>query len=260
MRTALLLLLCACGENLTPQPEPVTSLPPCLPDRDGAITSAELPVPLGTTATYYTSQNLTIDNAGRDGVWRYAEERAADAIEALGPVALGAQWYAAEFPFGEFVVDGGGGLDGIYHQDALALWLDGTASRAETPKTLIRYDDPIPVLRFPIVDGDAFTAVGTITQGTVMGLPFNGTDAVAVDVTGEGRLDLPYVRFSPVLRVRTHVVRTPSSGTPVVGRRTASYLFECFGEIVHAESKVDETDPDFTMAVYLRRFALGVNP
>src|SRR5262249_12854320 len=111
-----------------------------------------------------------------------------------------------------------------------------------------------------IADGDAYTTTAQIPDGIVSGLPFIGSDQVDVDVTGSGRLDVPYVRFSPVLRVRTHVVRKPSTGTPVVGKRTTIYLFECFGEVTHAESKQDETNPDFTTAAYLRRFALGVTP
>ncbi|HEY6033038.1 MAG TPA: hypothetical protein VIV58_02230, partial [Kofleriaceae bacterium] len=82
-------------------------------------------------------------------------------------------------------------------------------------------------------------------------------DQVDVDVTAGARLDVPYVEFSPVLRVRTHVTRTPSTGTPVVGKRTTLFMFECFGEVARAESKQDETAEDFTTAAYLRRFALG---
>lgn len=248
MRAALLLLV-GCGENLTPQPEPPPMVPACVPNRDGAITADELPVALGVTASYYVSKNVTI------ATWDLDEERAADDVIALGPTALGTQWYAAQFPSGQFVVDGG-----IYHQTEQALFLDGLASETESPRTLVRYDSPIPVLRFPVVDGDAFTVTGTITQGTINGLPFNGTDELTVDVAGEGELALPYVRFSPTLRVRTHVVRKPSSGTPVVGRRTVLYLFECFGEVARAESVTDEQNPDFTNAATLRRFALGVKP
>jgi hypothetical protein len=68
---------------------------------------------------------------------------------------------------------------------------------------------------------------------------------------------VPYVEFSPIMRVRTHVTRTPSTGTPVVGKRTTIFLFECFGEVARAESKQDEPAADFTSAAYLRRFALG---
>lgn len=260
--TGLAVALAACGENQTPQPEPMPQLPECLPNRDGAITAAELPIAFGVTASYYTSTNVTIDNAGTANVWHYGDERASDEVVALGPVTLGAQWYAAEFPSGQFVVDGGSGLDGVYHQNDQALWLDGIASRADnaSTRTLVRYADPIPVLRFPVVDGDAFAVTGTITQGTVQGLPFNGQDEVSVDVSGEGTIELPYVHFSPTLRVRTRVLRRPSSGTPLVERRTVIYLFECFGEVARAESAVDERNADFTTAAYLRRFALGVKP
>lgn len=264
--SSLLALVTACGVNQTPQPEPMPVLPSCVPDRDGEITAAELPVVYGTTAAYYASPagaTRTVDLAGTGGVWDLSAERPDDEIIELGPVPLKDQWYAASFPAGQFAVDGGGGLDGIYHQDAQALWLDGTASRQEMPaggKTLIRYAAPIAVLRFPIADGDAYAATAQLTDAVIAGLPFIGTDRVEVEVTGTGRLDVPYVQFSPALRVRTNAIRTPSTGTPVVNRRTTLFLFECFGEVARAESRIDEPAPDFTTTAYLRRFALGVTP
>jgi hypothetical protein len=262
MRAAALILLAACGVNQTPQPLPSPELPACVPDRDGTITAAELPIAVGVTAPYYSGTSRTVDLVGASGVWNLSDERPDDTVVEVGPVALGTQWYAASFPEGQFVVDAGSGLDGVFHQDDQALWLDGTASQEPMPaagKTLVRYADPIAVLRFPVVDGDSYATTGTIADGTIAGLPFIGTDQLEVDVTGSGRLDLPYVRFSPVLRVRTHVVRAPSTGTPVVGRRTTIFLFECFGEVARAESKQDEANPDFTNAAYLRRFALGAS-
>jgi len=75
-------------------------------------------------------------------------------------------------------------------------------------------------------------------------------------VRAAGRLDVPYVRFSPVLEVQTQVTR--SAGATAISRRTTIYLFECFGEVARAESKPDEPNADFTAAATLRRFALGV--
>jgi hypothetical protein len=265
MRAAPLLLLAACGVNETPQPGTGPTLPSCVPDRDGQITAAELPVVLGATIAYYaspTGMTRAINTSGAT-IWDLSEERADDTVIALGPSPVKAQWYATSFPAGQFVVDAGAGLDGIYHQDDQALWLDGTASHEAAPaagKTLIRYPLPIAVLRFPVADGDAYTTTAQIPDGVVAGLPFIGTDQVDVDVTGGGRLDVPYVQFSPALRVRTSVTRKPSTGTPVVTRRTTLFLFECFGEVARAESRVDEPAPDFTTAAYLRRFALGVTP
>jgi hypothetical protein len=230
------------------------------------ITADELPIALGATVDFYASPSgatRPVDLAGMNGVWELSDERADDVIVALGPVALGAQWYASQFPASQFVVDAGGGLDGIYHQDGQALWLDGTASQDPMPaagKTLIRYTDPAAVLRFPVADGQSYATTAAIPSATIDGLPFIGTDQIDVDVTGSGRLDVPYVEFSPVLRVRTHVVRAPSTGTAMIGKRTTIFLFECFGEVAHAESKTNEPDADFTTAAYLRRFALGETP
>jgi hypothetical protein len=267
MRAALLTLgLAACGTNLTPQPEPPPELPSCVPDRDGQITAAELPIAYGATVAYYASPagaTRTINTAAANRHWDLSEEKADDVIVELGPTRLGPQWYASSFPAGQFVVDGGGGLEGIYHQNDQALWLDGTASHDMNPpagKTLVRYADPIPVLRFPVTDGDMYATLAQIPDGIVAGLPFIGTDQVSVDVTGDGALDVPYVRFSPALRVRTTVVRKPSTGTPVVTKRNTIFLFECFGEVARAESRVDEPAADFTTAAYLRRFALGETP
>jgi hypothetical protein len=252
----------ACFSNLTPQPEPLPALPACVPDGRGEITADEMPVALGATLTYYTGADRAIVQQAQAGVWDFAEERGDDNVVALGPAALSTQWYAASFPAGQFVVDAGGGLDGIYHQDTQALWLDGTASHDEMPpagKTLVVYPQPVAVLRFPVRVGDAFTSTAALVNVTINGLPFNGSDELAIEVVDSGQLDVPYVEFSPVLRVRTHAVRRPSSGG-MASRRQTLFLFDCFGEVARAESKPDETNPDFTQAAYLRRFALGRTP
>ncbi len=260
-RALFLVTLAACGVNQTPQPEPPPELPSCVPNRDGQLTADELPIAYGATLAYYASPAGGSRTIATDGTtWDLAEERPDDVAVALGPVQLGAQWYAAAFPAGQFATDAGGGLDGIYHQDDRALWLDGLASQTDgAGKTLVRYAQPVALLRFPLADGAAYTATADIPDGVIAGLPFIGTDTLEVDATA-GVLDVPYVRFSPALRVRLHVTRTPSTGTPVVGKRTTLFLFECFGEVARAESRPDEASPDFTTAAYLRRFALGVEP
>ncbi len=262
---AVLLLATACGVNQTPQPEPALELPPCVPDRDGMITADELPLAFGATVTYYASPpgvTRAVTLGATNGVWDLSKEFADDLVIELGPTAIKDQWYADRFPAGQLTVDGGSGLDGIYHQDDQALWLDGIASRDPAPlnRTLIRYTQPIAVLRFPLADGDAFTSIAQIPDGLVSGLPFIGTDELAIEVVGDGRVDVPYVRFSPAMQVRTLATRRPSTGTPVVSRRNVSFLFECFGEVARAESRQDESSPEFTTAAYLRRFALGVTP
>lgn len=261
MRRSLVIVavVAACTTNQTPQPEPAPVLESCVPNRDGMIESSELPIAFGATLPYYVGANRTIKQTGT--TWDFSEELADDDVVALGPVAVKEQWYAASFPTGQFVVDAGSGLDGIYHQDEQALWLDGTASRdsAMASRTLIVYPQPIAVLRFPVTAGDTYATRATLAGATINGLPFNGSDEVTVSVVGEGLLAVPYVEFSPVLRVTVAVQRVPTSG-PMTSRRTTLFLFECFGEVARAESKPDETSADFSFAAYFRRFALGVTP
>ena len=267
MRCILAIALAACAANETPPPEdPPPPIASCLPDRDGAITAAELPIALDVSAEYYVSpagQTVTVDLAGSgdgdDRRWDLADERADDDVTTLGAAPLGDQWYAGSFPAGRFVVSAGAGLDGIYSKDDSALWLHGTASTEMSPpegRTLVVYAQPVPVLRLPLRDGDRIEVTAPLSGATVAGLPFVGEDRYTIEVAGAGRLDLPYVRFSPVLRVRTQVVRAASTGGAMTSRRAVSFVFECFGEIARADSRPDEPAPDFTVAAALRRFAL----
>jgi hypothetical protein len=264
MRTVLLIVLAACEANLTPQPLPDASLGSCVPNRDGIITEAELPIALGATLDFYAGTNRSVNLVpSSTGVYDMSMQSPDDTVVAIGPVGLGSQWYAPSFPTGQFVVDAGSGLDGIYHQDQTALWLDGTASHDENAaagKTLVTYAAPIALLRFPLQDGESYSTTEALVNTTVDGLPLQGSDEVDVDVALGAELDVPYVQFTPILRVRTNVIRTPSTGTPVVNKRTTLFMFECFGEVARAESNDNEPNASFTNAAYLRRFALGETP
>lgn len=257
---ASLLACAACQANTTPIPdEDLTPPAACIPDRDGALIAAELPVQVGAAAPYWVSSGeRTIDQAGETG-WDLSEESPDDELVEIAPSPLAGHWYAADFAAGQFVVDNGAGIDAVYHLDDLGLWLHGLASHDAEPanaRTLLVYDAPVSVLRLPLRDGDAWTATGTVSEGTLDGLAYVGTDTYEVEVAGAGPLALPYVRFTPALKVRTRVVVEPAAGGVTTSRRQTSFLFECFGEIARAASRPDEPDADFTTAAELRRFAL----
>ncbi|MBE7453320.1 MAG: hypothetical protein HS111_31980 [Kofleriaceae bacterium] len=270
MRAALLglagpaVLLAACGENLTPPGEGEPSPPlACVPDLDGVLTAEEIPLVLGATAPYLIGGDVAVDVAGEGAGatrrWDWSVERRDDTAADLGAVALDRQWYASAFPGGQFVAAGAGGLDGVYARDAAAIYLLGLASPTMEPasaRTLLAYDAPVAVLRFPLVEGDAWTATGTITGGTLAGLPYSGADVYELSADASGELHLPYVRFTRALRLRTRVVSTPAVGGVVTSRRQVSFWFECMGELGRATSRADEPAADFTIASELRRFAL----
>jgi hypothetical protein len=260
----LFIALAACEVNMTPQPGVDADLGTCVPTRSGTIDEAHLPIALGATLTFYAGSNRTVDLVpSSTGVYDMSTQSPNDVVVAIGPTGLGSQWYAPSYPNGQFVVDAGSGLDGIYHQDQTALWLDGTASQQENPstgKTLVQYAAPLATLRFPLQDAETYSSVEQLVNTTVDGLPLQGSDELDVDVTLGQQLAVPYVDFSPILRVRTNAIRTPSTGTPVINKRTTLFMFECFGEVARAESNENEPNADFTSAAYLRRYALGQSP
>lgn len=263
-------LLCGCADNLTPPSEVDAGLESftCFPDLDGELTRAELPVLLGHPVDYYISPDGTaVDLAGTvdaDGlrVWDFSDQ-GTDHRSTIAAAPLADQWYADRFPTGQFVTEtslgSGVATDGIYAVDDEALWLLGAASQEENPAsgtTLLVYDPPVALFRFPLRAGDRWTETATLTGAELNGLPYNGTDRYEIEVDGNGRLELPYVSFEQAYRVRTRVVVTPAVGGVTVSRRQVSFLFECFGEVARAVSRTDEPEADFTTAAELRRFAL----
>ncbi len=260
----IVMLVAACGENQTPLP---SGLPPplvaCSPDLDGALVAAEVPLVLDVTVPYLVTAAAPVDVVGQGSGdtrrWDWTAEGRGDLATEISATALDDQWYAPMFPGGQFVAAGTGGLDGVYARDSAAVYLLGVASPTMEPlasRTLLVYDAPVAVLRFPLTEGDAWTETATITGGTLAGLPYNGVDSYAFAADASGELHLPYLRFTSALRLRTLVTSTPAIGGGATTRRQVSFWFECFGEIGRATSRANEPVADFTTAEELRRFAL----
>jgi hypothetical protein len=278
-RTALalaaLLPLAACEDNLThPDRADYTGEDgtpfECLPNLDGRIDSSEMRAAFGVSVAYLINPagtERTVDVAGAVDpsghyLWDWASDFVDDAVLRVSAAELHDQWYAGSFPDGQFVVplDAAGTADSIYRRDDEALWLLGMASTQADPpegRTLLVYDAPVAVFRFPIEPDRTWISVGEVRDGLYRGLPYAGRDTYEASVDGAGRLLLPDLEFTHAMRVRTRVTAEPSVGVPT-SRRQVSFLFECFGEVARATSRADEPAEDFTTATEWRRFGLGL--
>jgi hypothetical protein len=268
MRTMIVIALLtawSCNDNLTIVGDQTPSpLAQCQPNRDGKIAFEELPIATTTIAFQQSPAAVERSVALRGQVnnsetrWDFATEYRDDLRVEVGPVALASQWYASQFPFATFALDAGAGIDALYSIDQRALWLWGTASQKDTvaTRTLVRYESPVSVLPLPLAVGRTVDVTAAISGATLNGLPFVGSDRFQVQVTASGQLDIPYLRFSPALLVQTTLTRAASTGGASTVRQTASYLYECFGEVVHVESKLNERMLDFSQAALLRRYVL----
>ncbi|MBX3203672.1 MAG: hypothetical protein KF764_01325 [Labilithrix sp.] len=270
-----LLVVAACGENETPPPTKsayVATEPealPCVPNLDGKIEARELSPQLGIAATYLVSpagRERTVDLVGaeRDGKrsWNFGVDFADDQVARIAAQKLDGKWYAADFAGlkDAFVtpIDAGGLSEGVYTHDENAFSLHGVASASpDGPnKTLLKYDTPIALYRFPLEPGVSYATTGEVRNGTFRGLPYAGRDTYEVKVDAAGELTLPDFTVTQALRVRTKVTISPAAGQVTTQRQT-SFLFECLGEVVRATSKLEEPNEDFNTATELRRLGLA---
>ncbi len=266
-------LLAGCGENLTHPAEshdaavddPDASTLTCIPNLDGQIDLSELKPTLNAQASYLVSpagEQRKVDLVGTTGtdgnpVWEFSQDFATDQIALIAATELTGKWYASSFPDGQFVtpIDVQGLIEGIYKEDDHAFSLLGIASHDQAPAagtTLVVYDKPIDLYRFPLKPGDAWVSAGQVTGGMIDGLPYAGKDTYQVEDVAVGTLNIRDFTFTQAHRVKTTVTLQPAAGASQV-KRQDSFMFECFGEVVRATSNQGEQNDDFTTAAEVRR-------
>ncbi len=274
MRNALFTLLsCAClagcGENLTHPPDRPTydgGAGPlqCVPNLDGKIEATELKAALNVPVSYLVSppgEARMVDIKGQsDGeghrLWDFSQDFKSDAKVTISASTLGGKWYQASFPNGQWTapVDAGGAVEGVYSADDQAIYLHGVASTDanDAAKTLLVYDTPIALYRFPLEVGAHWVSTGAVQNGMAAGLPYAGMDTYDITDDASGEMSLHDYTFTQVHRLRTTVTLSPAAGATQVTRQV-SFVFECFGEVVRATSQNGETNDDFTTAAEVRR-------
>ena len=253
--------------------------PLCVPNGDERVVAAEMPVvpELSPSVLYSVNRPETIvDVPDPDGVWdegtlrwdlaAFDPDRDHVVQDALLPPAD--FWFGQDFPDAQYAsaMDAEGATLGLYRLDASgeALLLLGMASLQEG-ETLLRYETPIPALRFPLERGVAWEALEVEAHGTHDGVtyPF-GTLRLSHDyvftVDRVGAMSVPAGDFL-VLRVALDfTARAENLGIPVAAERRTTYLWvaECVGLVARVRSVADELDPGFRRATEYRR--LGFPP
>jgi hypothetical protein len=281
MKTYLLfpiaLLVAACGDNLTHPPDrdggdstssgTGGSTFTCLPNLDGQIDAAELGAAFNVAVSYVVSPvgedravNLAGKDDGKGGIaWDFSPDFASDKSLTLTASKVGGKWYASSFPDGDFAspIDTTGEIDGIYASTDKAISLLGIASVVEKPKkgkTLLVYDTPIEVYRFPLTPGLSWSTTANVVKGGMInGLAYSSTDTYDVKDAAIGSLALHDLTFQQVHKVETKVTFNPSVGGASQSTWQVGFVSECFGEVTRATSHIGEKTADFTQAAEVRR-------
>jgi hypothetical protein len=271
---SLVLVLFACGENQTHLPNVVVydAGPPqplaCIPNLDGKIDANELRAAIGVPAHFLVSpagKTRAVDVAGKvdaagHHLWDLSVSMADDQVAEIRAATLDGKWYASSFPGAEFTApfDVSDRVDAVYAEDDKAVYLLGLASSVQNPpegSTLLVYQQPVALFKFPLQSGLVYTSIGVARNAMLSGLPYAGKDTYEVAVDASGQVTLPDLTFTQALRVRTKITLEPAVGKTVT-QRQVSFLFECFGEVARFTSANGEPLDEFTSAVEVRRLAL----
>ncbi len=271
------LLVAACGDNLTHPPDrdggdstssgAGGSAFTCLPNLDGKLDAAELGATLDVAVSYVVSpvgEDRAVNLAGKDDgkgglAWDFSPDFASDKSLTLTASKVGGKWYASSFPTGDFAspVDTTGEIDGIYAATDKAISLLGIASVVEKPKkgkTLLVYDAPIDVYRFPLAPGSSWsTTANVLMGGMINGLAYSSTDTYAVKDAAIGSLLLHDLTFQQVHKIETQVTLKPSVGPATQSTWQVGFVSECFGEVTRATSNIGEATANFAKAAEVRR-------
>lgn len=250
------------GGGFIPQPDAGLG-PSCRGDRDGVISRSEVAFVTGVSVRYRVNPLGTLarvsptGEAQPDGTRRWDfTDRAGDTVT-VTLLAAPQQWFARRFSQAQYAAP----LDprapelGVYLATDSAVQLLGVAGPSEGDDTLVRYDAPLDVLRFPLSVGAAWTAEATTQEGRVGGTPVASRDRYQISVDARGTVLLPELTFTDALRVRVELTQSFPAGP---GRRRIQYLWmtECYGEVARMVSQDDEADPAFTLAAEFRRLGL----
>lgn len=245
--------------------------PDCRPNNDGTITKDEMPFILGAVERVRVQDgpvHVDVDGFLVDGTGVRKWDFSTPAPETLpqGRLELQkmeGQWFAGTFPNAQYAgpLVPGGALLGPLRIDDDGVKLFGTASAEENPpagKTLIAYDVPVVLYRFPMTLGTSVTTRARATNAIALGLPVAVDDTYTVEVTGKGTLVLPDLILENTLRVTIRLARTALAGD--ARQVTHVWVHECLGEVARVVSptvSLAESMPDsFTTAQQVWRLAL----
>jgi len=238
----------------------------CTPNGDGIIEREEVPLRAGLQATFRVAHGVEVDTSGttKDGTreWNFSGDYSGDRAEIIELQPVEGKWFASDYPEADYAMQLAGDSEelGVFRTTDSALQLLGVVSPEDGARTTnISYDPPVSVLEFPLQKGATWQteteATGTHETWSPF-TPITYDETYTNEVDARGTVQTPYGTLENVLRVRTKLERSGSSGGVSFGTiRTFSFVAECFGTIVTIRSEEGESEKEFDEAAELRRFS-----
>ncbi len=238
-------------------------VPTCRGNLDGVIERSEVVFVPGVQVRYRINPSATLarvvpaGTANADGSrsWDFGDTSGDLVTLSLGTSA--GQWWLSQFPSAQYAapIDPRAPELGVYAAMTDRVQLLGVVGPAQSDMTVVPYDPPVDILRFPLMDGATWTVDSTTRGATLHGTPVASRDHYVLTVDAHGTVTLPELTFRNALRLRVELTQTFPAGP---GTRRIQYLWmaECYGEVARMTSRDGEVDPAFTLAAEFRRLGL----
>lgn len=222
----------------------------CVPNHDGVIERDEFPLEVGISVNFLLGLDTPVDLSGNS--WDLSGTMNQDSTAVVTPTPPSEFWFGENAPDSTYVtvLSYANETYGVFTLTDDALYLDGIASFEEGLfSTQLGFDPPVPMLQFPIQEGDSWEV-----ETTVSGL-FNGSwttylETYTAQIDKAGTLTTPMGEF-PVLRLNTGVDRW--IGLLNTKNRSMGFVAECYGVVATVSSELDETASEFTQASQVLR-------
>ena len=238
---------------------PDASLLACASGDAGVLTHDDVPLAAGLSATFRMATNETIDTAGTDNgdgtkSWDFSGALASDQNQIVSTLSPSGTWWASSFATATYATSLSSTTLGVFDYGANALTLIGVVSPTSdgVTETKLTYATPIPILNFPLHNGQTWTTTSNVS-GTLSGVASFYSEQYDSSVDAIGTVKTPYGTFA-ALRVNTLLTQASVSKT-----RTYAWVTGCFGTVAKATSATTTTGTapgeNFTQAAELERLA-----
>lgn len=231
----------------------------CLPNQDGIIERAEVPIAAGLNAKFLIGIDAKVGTAGAkqsDGtrIWNFADALAGDHLTVVETRDPSEYWFGPKFPSASYVtrLSDSSDLLGVFQITDKALLLLGVGSPTDgVTRTELKYDPPVVTLAFPLTAQKKWTTSSNVT-GVAQGAPVVYTEKYDFSVDAHGVAKTPFADFD-VLRAQGTLTRTVGLLTTTI--RSFAFVTECFGTVATVTSNDNEPVVEFTQAKETRRLS-----
>lgn len=227
----------------------------CRPNSDGVIERAEVPIDTGLSAQFSVATDVTFDTTGTGAPsfeWDLAQSFPGEQNVLVSLNDPSGTWWEGTFLTATYFtpLSTTSDLLGVFQVTDDALLLLGVVSPEDSVvATELEYDPPIPVLRFPLTEGDQWTVESSVS-GRFNGVFSLWSEDYVFEVDKSGTLRSPFADFE-ALRIRSVLFREVGLITTTI--RSFSFVSECFGTIASITAQDNETGSEFNDVSELRR-------